>query len=190
MNNQFIEDLEKAKAAAISDFLEVEMSCFDQDRYKNIIQEDKTAVLFFIDFRQSKFLFLSSNTPEVEGYTKEEIIAMGPFKFYDLIHPADNIIMNSNTFVSINKYFINLDKDDISDYKIGYNYRLKQKDGTYVWLDNEFIFLMAGDNYEPLIIVGTAQKKEQLASTKLYARIFKLNEDDNYDMVFENIIED
>ena len=111
--------------------------------------------VFIIDFRISKFLYLSPNTNSVIGYDQMECLKMGPMGVMELMHPLDASIITSKFFVEGHDFIKQIKRLDIGKIKVSYCYRLLQKDRTYKTLQQQFSHLMLDEDFNPLVIMGT-----------------------------------
>merc|ERR1711974_79867 len=97
--NQYIE---AAKEACIKKFGHQYDTYFHSHHFQDAIQEINTPVVFLIDFRTPEFLYLSPNTANIQGYDHAEIVAIGPYKFYEKIHASDIVQLADKTMRNIN----------------------------------------------------------------------------------------
>lgn len=154
--------------------------------FENFLAHKIDDVLFIIDFRIPKFIYLSPNTTYVHGYGKDEILNLGPVRFYDLIHPKDHEIIMKNIFTDITKFISKNANLDPTDLNISYNYRLKQKDGNYRFLMNSFSYMILGEGYVPLVIIGTVSDISDLYTKKgLFCQIKQKNKKGQNKKLFE-----
>lgn len=172
MENNFKSFLEKAKHINDIESLEGYERFFDPSFFNDEVAGDLDVVLFVIDFRVPSFIYLSPNTNQVHGYSKSEILAVGPIEFYNWLHPTDNKIVLTQIFSDINDFINSNKKIDFTNVKISYNYRLKQKDGSYKFLMNRFSTIIKGPGNAPLVIIGTVRDISDLyTKSELFCRI-------------------
>ena len=186
--NQFNRYINAAKQASHKKFGNQYEAYFDHQHFQDVSEIGNTPVVFLIDFRTPEFLYLSQNTIDIQGYEHSEIVEIGPYKFYEKIHPGDIVQLADKTMRNIN---IELTKagirmNELIDIKIEYNYRLEQKDGSFRWLQNQFMYLMAGHNYQPLVILGNVRVMDNQQLKDLYAKIYKKNSRGEFDTMYEN----
>lgn len=149
---------------------------FSTDFFDDEVVGNMDVVLFVIDFRTSEFIYLSPNTLHVHGYSWDEIMKYGPTDFYQLLHPRDNQIILSEIFKDISIFLHTHKKLDYTNFKISYNYRLKQKDNSYKFLTNKFTPIIVGEGNAPLVIVGTVRDISEIYTKKeLFCRIQEAN---------------
>jgi DNA-binding CsgD family transcriptional regulator len=146
-------------------------------------------ILFVLDFRVGKFLYIGPNSNSVQGYTDEEIIKLGPFKALELYHPSDAEIVVNTFFVEGNEALIKHPGLDFSKAKISYNYRLRQKDESYKMLLQQFSILMVDAENNPLIILGTISNIDELhIGNELFCKVSVLNKSGTWNSIFERHI--
>lgn len=154
--------------------------------FENFLAHKIDDVLFIIDFRIPKFIYLSPNTSYVHGYEKEEILALGPVNFYNLIHPDDHEIIMKEVFTDITKFISQNSELDSTSLNISYNYRLKQKNDTYRFLMNSFSYMILGEGFFPLVIIGTVSDISDLYTRKgLFCQIKYKNSKGANEKLFE-----
>lgn len=176
MKADFISFLEKAKNISDIESVEGFERYFHPSFFNDDVAGDLDVVLFVIDFRIPSFIYLSPNTNQVHGYTKKEILAVGPIAFYSWLHPVDNNIVLTEIFSDINDFVYTNKKIDFTNVKISYNYRLKQKEGSYKFLMNRFSTILKGPGNSPLVIIGTVRDISELYTKReLFCRIEEVN---------------
>lgn len=142
--------------------------------------------LFIIDFRTNKFIYLSPNTDDIQGYDKDEFMELGPLKYIELFHPVDASIITTKFFVEGHEFIKQIKNLDISKVKVSYNYRLLQKDGSYKTLLQQFSHLMLDEDMNPLIIMGTTSDITEIhTKPELFCRIHCQNLKGKWDKVYE-----
>lgn len=188
MKQNFIELLASApnmpEVAAIENYERF----FDAFKFREPMIDNMESVLFLLDFRVPKFVYLSPNTEYVHGYTQEEILKIGPVNFYGMIHEIDRDIVLSQIFRDVVIYFSQLGQGiDLSNYRVSYNYRLNQKDGSTRMLMNQFFYLVAAEDYQPLVIMGTVTDISEIyEKPQLFCRIHKQDKNKRWVKVMEN----
>lgn len=126
-----------------------------QSFHQNNIRSFTSNILYFIlDYRTSEFLYISSNSAAVHGYSPDEVIEMGPTKIMQLFHPEDCDIIENQAFVQSRNYFKYLAQSIISRLQISINFRFKHKLGHWVHIEQQFNSLLTDKNGEILTIVG------------------------------------
>ncbi len=148
--------------------------------------EHMDATLFVIDFRESIFTYISNNCERISGYTKDELNKMGVFNYLMLVHENDQVAILNKIFPK-GMEVTRAHKDiDLSKLKISYNYRLKQKDGSYRMLLQNFSYLLADDEFNPLVIMGTTMDVSHiLKDTHVNCRMHLLDENENWKIIYE-----
>ena len=97
---------------------------------------------FILDFRESKFVFLSENIGNLCGYPRDEMMRMGPMPYMELWHEKDFQIITNQVFTEGLSILKTLKDYDITKHKITYSYRIKQPNGTYKTLLNQFAHVL------------------------------------------------
>jgi DNA-binding CsgD family transcriptional regulator len=143
-------------------------------------------VLFVLDFRTAQFIYLSPNIVDFGGYSHEECIRMGPIGYMELYHVIDaDLVMNK--IFPLGVEFVKTIKDyDQAKLKISYNYRLKQKDGSYKMLLQQFSHLMSDEDLNPLVIMGTTTDISEIHSKpEMFCRMHYKNNKGKWEKIFE-----
>lgn len=119
--------------------LEVEV-----ETYKNLLNIFQVGPCFFAIFNPAnKFIeYISSNVKDITGYDSNEI----DFNhFIDVIHP-DDLPFFGDVEISVYEFKKQLPIDKIMKYKSRYNYRLRKKDGTYIYVLHQSITIQTTDD--------------------------------------------
>ena len=185
----FIEYLEQAKnlveAASIPNFDRY----FDTKLYTDPILGSIRSVLYVLDFRIAKFLYLSPNTSEIEGYSRDEIMKIGPMGYFDLMHPTDVEIVIEKLFPAGMKYIADHKNIDHANLRIAYNYRIRQKDGSYRYMLQQFSYMMVDQELNPLVIMGTVTDISEIyTKPELFCRLTVKNKKGIWENVFEKYV--
>jgi PAS domain S-box-containing protein len=125
----------------------------------NLIQE----VIYIYDFNEKKNVYCNKGIETVLGYSVEEIRDMGERMISLLMHPEDFIVYTESV---IPRYKTAKDKEQISSV-----YRMKHKNGQWVWLEStETIYRRQADGV-PVQIFGVIRditnEKQMLEMLKL-----------------------
>ncbi|MFN3343292.1 MAG: LuxR C-terminal-related transcriptional regulator [Flavobacteriales bacterium] len=144
------------------------------------------AVLFIVDLKINKIVYVSDNAFEVEGYTAEELKKLSATGYIELMHPLDAEIMVNKVFVDGMSFTSNNPNLPFDKFKVSYNYRLKQKNGKYKMLMQQFSYLMVDELQNPLMLIGTVTDISDLHhKPELFCRITKQNSKGKWDKIFE-----
>lgn len=146
-------------------------------------------VLYIIDFRTDEFLYISPNTFNIFGYEQSECLKMGPMKYMELMHEKDFSIIVNDVFPEGLKTSKSIRDYEMDKLKISFSYRLKQKDGSYRTLLNQFTHMMEDDEKNPLVIMGTTSNISEIhQKPELFARIHYQNKKGKWEKIFERYI--
>ncbi|MFT5918671.1 MAG: PAS domain S-box-containing protein [Granulosicoccus sp.] len=108
--------------------------------------------VYFHDPIEDKNLFTSEKILERTGYSKEDILAMDD-GFRSIVHPDD-----LEGVFEMNKNVLSLKDGDFSEA----TYRIKKKDGEWVWHRSEEYVYRRNEKGRPSIIFGVAHDLTQL----------------------------
>jgi DNA-binding CsgD family transcriptional regulator len=160
---------------------------FEAGSFKDSLLGSLDNVLFVIDLRESKFIYLSPNTMDVEGYEKDYLMKLGPMNYFNLVHEIDSEIIINKIFDDGMSYVKdNKSKFNFSKMKISYNYRLRQKNNNHKMLMQQFSYMMIDEDVNPLIIMGTVSDITELYDkNELFCRISILNSKNKWEKVYE-----
>lgn len=146
-------------------------------------------VLYIIDFRTEEFLYISPNTKNVNGYEQNECLQMGPLKYMELMHEKDFSIIVNEVFPAGLKASKSITDYEMDKLKISFSYRLRQKDGSYRTLLNQFSHLLEDDEKNPLVIMGTTSNITDIHhKPELFARINYQTKKGRWEKIFERHI--
>lgn len=188
MKENFIEFLDSASELPEMAAIENYERFFSAFEFREPMIDNMESVLFLLDFRVPKFIYLSPNTQYVHGYEQKELLEIGPVNFYGMIHEVDREIVTSQIFRDVVVFLNSLEETvDFNNYRFTYNYRLKQKDGSYRMLMNQFFMLVAAEDFQPLVIMGTVTDISDLyEKDALFCRIHKQDSKKRWKKVMEN----
>jgi DNA-binding CsgD family transcriptional regulator len=164
----------------------------DYEKYLKGISDDNPvfgyldSVLFIVDLRINRIIYISGNAFEVEGYTKEELQKLSATDYMQLMHPKDSEIVVNKVFIDGMSFTSDNPKLPFDKFKVTYNYRLKQKNGSYKMLMQQFSYLMVDEQQNPLMLMGTVTDITDLhQKPELFCRITQLNSKGKWEKVFE-----
>lgn len=143
-------------------------------------------ILWVVDFARDKFIYMSPNAKDVNGYSQDECIRMGPSKFMELLHERDFEIISNELFVEGVALAKTIPDYHMSRFRISYSYRLRQKDGSYSTLMNQFSPVMEDEERNPLVIMGTTSNISEIhTKPELFCRIHYQNKKGNWEKILE-----
>jgi len=124
---------------------QAEMALREQQRFTSEIIEAAPSLTYIFDIESGRIVFVSSQVADVLGYTQAEIASMGSRVLEVLLHPDDaakaaerfNRIMASET-----------------DRTFAIDYRMRHKDGRWVWLDDRARIFKRSDHGTPTQVLA------------------------------------
>ncbi len=111
-------------------------------------------IVYILDYRTQKYLFLSENVQIVLGFTRDEFITMGQGLLLERIHPDDMAAISSKVFRRFMEYSRGLTEKELRNTKFSMNYRTKRKDGSYAQLLQQYYIIAWDKERNPLITLG------------------------------------
>lgn len=144
------------------------------------------SVVFVVDLRKDQITFVSSNALEVEGYEADELTRMRATDYMNLMHPKDATVVVNSVFVDGMTFTLAKTNFSYDKIKTAFNYRLKQKNGDYKMLMQQFSFLMIDENRNPLMLIGTVTDITDIHQKKeLFCRITHQNSKGKWEKIYE-----
>lgn len=142
-------------ATDITDRKKAEDELRQQQVFTQGIIEAAPSLTYIYDMRQTNNAFVSPQIEDILGYDKAEIAAMGDELLAILLHP-DDVAATVERFGRIQS-----DKEN-TIYEV--EYRMKHKDGRWIWLFDRARVFQRDENSQPVQILGVAaditQRKE------------------------------
>lgn len=111
-------------------------------------------VIYLLDFKEQRFLFVSDEIKHFIGYSSEDFYSLGHSGFLNLFNPEDLKEYIEPIFREFVGYTSNLNKEQIKNIRFSVNYRIKHQQGHYIQLLDQFIVLETNENNYPIIILG------------------------------------
>ena len=143
-------------------------------------------ILFVSDFSQQRFAYLSPNTLEVKGYHVDELIHMGIPSYMGMWHPKDAEIVLTKLFSDGHSAILKIPNFDKKNLKTSYNYRLKQKDGSYKMLMAQSSYLATDENLNPILIIGTVSDITEIQTKpEIFCRVHYKSDKGKWNKIFE-----
>lgn len=150
------------------------------------LMEQLNHLVFVIDFRVGKFLYLGPNSQDIQGWSTAEIIRLSPMQIMELYHPEDAEIVITKMFPEGHAELISIPNVEFSKARIAYNFRFRQKDNSYKMLLQQFSFLVVDDELNPLVLLGTLTDISDIhKGDDLFCRISVLGKNNKWKKVFE-----
>jgi PAS domain S-box-containing protein len=131
----------------ITDRKQAEERLQEQQRLTQNIIEAAPTLTYIYDLVEARNVFISSQSLPILGYTREEISAMGSGLLPHLIHPDDA----PRTAARFQRMMLATDHDILE-----LEYRMKRKDGSWVWLWSRDRIFKRDAQGTPTQILGVA----------------------------------
>ncbi|BAQ62315.1 two-component hybrid sensor and regulator [Geminocystis sp. NIES-3708] len=112
------------------------------------ITDNSPQILYILDVINWTNLYVNSRCINILGYTPQEFALGGSKIFYDILHPNDLELL------SVNQNFWKTAKDDDI---LTTEYRMRHKDGFWIWLRSQDVVFVRDENNQVRQILGTAQ---------------------------------
>lgn len=119
----------------------------EQQRFTQSLIEAAPMLTYIYDLTEQRNLYISSQATQILGYAAAEITAMGESLFAKLLHPED-----ANEVAARLKDILASPSDEI--YEI--EYRMRRKDGEWVWLLSRDRVFKRDSQGNPTQILGVA----------------------------------
>jgi DNA-binding CsgD family transcriptional regulator len=100
--------------------------------------EDSSVAVF--DLHRVRYAFLTSSFRFLLGYRREVAIEQGPEYFYRQMHP-DDLPVVLDTVTRTFRFLHGLPPAEREDYRLGFDFRMRQADGEYVRLVQQVVVL-------------------------------------------------
>jgi PAS domain S-box-containing protein len=144
----------------------------ESEKLYRLVSENSQDIIALFD-TNGKHLFISPSTERILGYTQEE---WGQMAAYSAIHPED---VEALLAATRNKF-------ERGESVQGIQFRLRKKDGTYLWVDGNYTPLL--DENKKLYAVQSILRdiaKRKLAEEKLAdsERLYRLLSENSSDLV-------
>lgn len=144
------------------------------------------SVLFIADLRLNKIVYVSSNAKDIEGYEADELTRLSATEYMEMMHPNDSDMVVNRVFVDGMSFTADHPEIPFDKFKVSFNYRLKQKDGTYKMLMQQFSYMMVDKDNNPLMLMGTVSDISDFYNkNEIFCRIIKQNHKGKWEKVFE-----
>jgi PAS domain S-box-containing protein len=128
-------------------------------RYANVLNHSRD-IIYQLDIKTGKYRYMTPSAKHILGYDVQKLKNGGVARFMGLIHPEDQERVREDviTYGEVNA------EDKL---KTDIQYRIRKKNGEYIWINNRRALLKSPDG-KPIAIIGNvrdiSQDKEQLAS--------------------------
>ena len=111
---------------------------------------------------------------------------MGLPSYMGLWHQKDAQIVLTNVFADGHTAILKIPAFDKKRLKTSYNYRLKQKDGSYKMLMAQSSYLATDENLNPILIIGTVSDITEIQTKpEIFCRVHYKSDKGKWDKIFE-----
>lgn len=124
----------------------IEKSLIESEKRFRSVLDNSYDVIYFMNFKTSKFEYLSPSSLKITGYTPEEIIYLQESGNFDFLHPEEE----DNVHEFFKQLNIRPDEDDINRT---ITFRMKHKTNGRRWVSTTRSVIF-DENGEPAAIVG------------------------------------
>ncbi|MFH2044447.1 MAG: PAS domain S-box protein [Pseudomonadota bacterium] len=124
----------------------IEKSLIESEKRFRSFLDNSYDVIYFMNFKTSKFEYLSPSSKKITGYTPEEIIYLQESGNFDFLHPEEE----DNVHEFFKQLNIRPDEDDINRT---ITFRMKHKTNGHRWVSTTRSVIF-DENGEPAAIVG------------------------------------
>ena len=142
---------------------------------------------FILDFNKMRFTYVSKSVKKITGYSPEEFLNEGFSFCYKIWHPQDIVILkklHQNLF----GYYYSTPIIERHRLKFSYNMRIKRKDGSYMHILQQTIFIKISESGKPLVDFSTLTDITPFKRDHhLTLHIQKLNTFGEYEQVYKEV---
>jgi PAS domain S-box-containing protein/putative nucleotidyltransferase with HDIG domain len=148
----------------ITERMQAEEALAASERFRGHLLDTTPSLIYIYDLVENRNLYTNREITEFLGYTSEEILALGPALFLNLLHPDDAVLVAEH-----HERLRKLPPGDDSVLEI--DYRMKRSDGEWRWLHSRDVpFLRDGSGVVTRILGSTDDVTEPKVSAELAAR--------------------
>lgn len=181
-----VEYLEQAKVLLEAEKIPDYDKFLTEEYLNNPVFSFLDSVLFIVDFREDRIVYTSKNSLEIEGYSSDFLTGLSATGYFDLLHPLDAELVVNKVFVDGMGFTAQMENLELSKFKVAYNYRLRQPNGTYKMLMQQFSYLMVDEERNPLMIIGTVSDISGIQTKQeMFVRITVQNSKGKWEKIFE-----
>ena len=142
---------------------------------------------FILDLNKLKFTYVSKSVKKITGYSPEDFLSEGFAFCYKIWHPQDTAILqklHQNLF----GYYYSTPITERYRLKFSYNMRIRRKDGSYMHILQQTIFIKIADNGKPLVDFSTLTDITPFKRDHhLTLHIQKINASGEYEQVYKEM---
>ncbi|MEJ8843268.1 PAS domain S-box protein [Lacibacter sp. H375] len=141
----------------ITSLREAEESLLKQQQFTQSIIEASPSLTYIFDLEYGNNIYISPQTMQVLGYTEKEVMEMGPSVLSNLLHEDDKDVAKER----FEKLLA-----DTADEILEAEYRMRKKDGSYVWLFDRARVFSRNAEGKPTQLVGVTTDISQRKQTE------------------------
>lgn len=133
-----------------------------ETKFRTVLQNSRD-VIYQMDFDSGAYEYMSPAVKQMLGYSPDQIVNKGPEFILDRIHPED--------LKRLNQEIEEMKGKGVEDhFSRETEFRIKTKDGNYIWVNNQRSLVKDNDG-NPTAIVGTVRdisdrKKHEVETQK------------------------
>lgn len=150
------------------------------------LMEHAPSVVLIVNHASSRYEFFSKNMKHLSGYTSEEMIAGGVQFGVTIMDPEHTGVMSECVFPAMFENLGHYAKlGELKKIRLSYNFRIRRKDGSTVWVLQQMNILETDENGGPLLSMYfmtdiSNHKKDDL----LDFTVSKLDDSDYFNTVY------
>jgi DNA-binding CsgD family transcriptional regulator len=132
----------------------------EKDAYTLIIQElisqnyPIPCAMYMLNLQQEEFIYISSEISALLGYAPEDFTNYSYQKYLELFHIDDIAGFKGPVYENFVCYIKSQKKHEIRQLKFSVNYRVKNKNGEYIKILDQFMVVKTDKTKNPVIILG------------------------------------
>ncbi len=119
-----------------------------EKRFEQVLNNSRD-VIYQLDIQTGQYIYMSPSIKDLTGYDIEEVMEGGVSLIMDRVHPED-IGRMEEELIDYNS------KDAESKLKEDSQFRVKKKNGDYIWINNKRT-LLRDENGNPASIIGNVR---------------------------------
>jgi len=133
----------------ITETKRIEKLLYDELELSKKLINSTPNIIYIYDLTLNKNITINDRVSHILDYSKEEIEELGDSILKNIMHPDDF----KNYFENVIPSYANLSKDEFIEHA----YRVRKKNGNYIWLLSKELVFKFDDNDKPLQIFGIAE---------------------------------
>jgi DNA-binding CsgD family transcriptional regulator/PAS domain-containing protein len=102
-------------------------------------------VFIIFDQISNNCSYISSNSKQILGYERRELVSEGIDFLHQIIYPEDLYVIRHDIIKDILDILPKISKNEQNNLRFSFNYRMKHKEGSYLHI------LQSGSSFNPLI---------------------------------------